>query len=76
MSDANPYIGSNFDEFLAEENIRIKKAIKYARRGIKITRFRFRKMRKPYGRKLLMPVRHRFRTPLVVRRYGLIARLR
>lgn len=45
-------------------------------RKIKITRFRFRKMRKPYGRKLLMPVRHRFRTPLVVRRYGLIARLR
>jgi hypothetical protein len=76
VNDANPYIGSNFDDFLAEENIRIKGAMKFAQRGIKMTRFRFRKMRKPYGRKLLIPLRYRFRTPLVVRRYGLIARLR
>jgi hypothetical protein len=45
-------------------------------RKIKITRFRFRKMRKVYRRKLLIPTRYRFRTPMVVRRYGLIARLR
>ncbi|HEX7892563.1 MAG TPA: hypothetical protein VF447_00135 [Terriglobales bacterium] len=45
-------------------------------RKIKITRLRFRKMRKPYGRRLLIPVRRRLRTPMFVRRYGLIARLR
>lgn len=64
MTDANPHIGSNFDYFLAEI------------RGVKITRFRCRKARKPYRRRLLIPIRHRYRVPMVVRRYGLIARLR
>jgi hypothetical protein len=45
-------------------------------RKIKITRLRFRKMRKPYYRRMLIPARHRFRTPMVVRRYGLVGRLR
>lgn len=46
------------------------------REPIKITRFRFRKARKPYRRRLLIPIRHRYRIPMVVRRYGLVARLR
>lgn len=45
-------------------------------RKIKITRFHFRRMRKPFRRRFLIPLRHRFRTPMVVRRYGLLARLK
>lgn len=73
MSDRNLF-GELVDGL---DSLKLEREAHGLTRKVKITRFRFRKMRKRYGRMtLLVPLRYRFRTRMVIKRYGLLARLR